>query len=39
MNRRQKTQHIKGKVTVAEGGGLLLFPEERVNAFDNFVAA
>jgi hypothetical protein len=34
-----KPQYKKGKVNVAEGVSLLLFPEERVSAFDNFVAA
>lgn len=29
----------KGKVNVAGGMGLLLFPEERPGAFDNFIAA
>ena len=34
-----KPQYQKGKVNAAEGGGRLLFPEDRVYAFDNFVAA
>lgn len=44
MNGRQKLKYKKkkkrkGKVNMAGGLDLLLFPEERINGFDNFVVA